>query len=228
MLGALLRVGEQLRRERAIGIRIDPAAPGAGDRAGHQPVAGLLHQHLGRGADERDLRELEQHHVGARVHPPQRPVERLGRRLGGEAEVPRQDDLEDVAGEDVLLRRHHRALEVGHPGDSTSRRAVEHRPLLRQTDRAHPDIARQRPFEPVEGAFGLGRRRLALDLVGDEQQTLLGVVEGDDVVEAPEDRDRQSPGIGRPRGIRSTRRTRSKPKVPTKPPAKGTGSSGVE
>ncbi len=55
------------------------------------------------------------------------------------------------------------------------------------------------PFEPVEGAFGLGRRRLALDLVGDEQQTLLGVVEGDDLVEAPEDRHRQPPRIRRTR-----------------------------
>ena len=103
--------------------------------------------------------------------------------------MPRQHDLEDVAGQDVLLRGPHRVLEVG-PREARLRRAVENRPFLRQPDRTHPDIARQRAFETVEGALGLGRGRLALDLVGDQQQALLRVVEDDDLVESTENRDR--------------------------------------
>ena len=199
VLGPLLGVGQQLLRHRRVLRRVAAAPAGAGDRARGDAPPLLADQHLGRGPHQRALGQLEQHHVRARVHPPQRAIERH-RRSGREtAEPAREDDLKDVAGGDPLFGTHDRgaellAAEAHAVGQGRCRRA------LRQTHGARRRGARERLFEPVERRLRVGGAGLALDLVGDQQQLLLRVIEGDDGVEQAEGRERQAPRIGRAPG----------------------------
>ena len=98
VLGAVL-----LRCEQPLGV----AGAGlrrAGDRVQARARALGLDERLRRGADQGQVAELEQEEVGRRVDAAERPVEleraRGGRALGALGE----DDLEGVAGADVLLR----------------------------------------------------------------------------------------------------------------------------
>ena len=98
-----------LGREEPLGVAF--ARPGrAGDRVQRRGAPLGLDQGLGRGADEREAVELEQEQVRRGVHAPQRSVDvertRGSRPLG----ALRKDDLERVAGADVLLGLHDRAL----------------------------------------------------------------------------------------------------------------------
>jgi hypothetical protein len=107
VLGALLRVGQQLERQRVVLASLGPRGrvPAIG-RSGHAQAAGRLQvaadQHLGRRADQRGRRQLEAVHVRRRVGRAQHAVqlervERAGARPRDREQL-RQHDLEDVAG----------------------------------------------------------------------------------------------------------------------------------
>ena len=72
---------------------------------------------------ERQVAELEQEEVGRGIDAPQRPVDRDGRRRGGPLRPLREDDLEGVAGADVLLGREDGPL-VGLPREEAPDRAA--------------------------------------------------------------------------------------------------------
>ena len=111
VLGHLLRVLDQLALEPAVLLGCRPAAPRAGDGPGDdRPVAQPDHG-LGRGPDHGHLGEAEEVEVRARVDQAQHPVdvEGVGAEVA-EVEALGQHDLEDVAGDDVLLGRPHRVL----------------------------------------------------------------------------------------------------------------------
>ena len=104
MLGALLGIVAQLRLQRGVLLGGGAAAARAGDGP-HLDLGALqAHQRLRRGAGDDRLGELQVEHVRRRVDHPQRAidVERIdpgARHL----EALRTDDLEGVAGQDVLL-----------------------------------------------------------------------------------------------------------------------------
>ncbi len=111
VLGALLRIGEEFGGEGFVLLRrlAPPARPGDGTDA--DAPLDRLHVHLGRATDEGEfVAELEAEHVGRGIHVPQGPVEVDG--TPGEVVFKplRGHDLEDVAGEDVILRFQHHAL----------------------------------------------------------------------------------------------------------------------
>ncbi len=130
-----------------------------------------LDERLRRGADQRQLAELEQEQVRRRVHAPQRAVDvdrgRPGRPLG----ALREDDLERVALADVLLR----ALDAADVLEPSRRAACPS---------AGPVAARlepgQRPVEPLRhldrvAAQDLGHPQDVVELderVGDDEQAL--------------------------------------------------------
>ena len=104
VLGALLAVRLELGGERCV-LLVVPAAPArARDRVGEHLVARHLHEHLGRSADELDAAEVQIEHVGGRIDLAQSAVEVEARLRDRLAELARRHDLEDVAGEDMLLR----------------------------------------------------------------------------------------------------------------------------
>ena len=118
VLGDLLRVLLQLAGHAPVVVVGAAAAAGAGDRAGDHLAVDQLHQRLGRRADDRDLGVAQEVHVRAGVHLAQHAVhvERVGVEV--EVEALRQHDLEDVAGQDVLLGHLDRRLVLagGHAG----------------------------------------------------------------------------------------------------------------
>ena len=104
VLGPLLRIGQQLGGERPVLLRRGAAPAGAGDRPdGHPAVAHADHDLRAR-ADDGEAVEGEVEQEGRGIEPPQRPVERERRQRERHAEALRRHHLEDVAGEDVLLR----------------------------------------------------------------------------------------------------------------------------
>ena len=70
------------------------------------------HEHLGRRADDGELADAREVHVGRRVDVAQRPVDRERIGLQVHFEPLREHDLVDVALRDVLLRPADFALEV--------------------------------------------------------------------------------------------------------------------
>ena len=126
VLGALLRIGEQLVLERLVLVRGLAARARAGDRAdGHVAVA-HAHQDLRARAGDREAAEVEEEQERRRVDPAQRAVERERRERERRLEALRQHDLEDVAGRDVFLgARDHRVEFVrrGVRGGGTVERA---------------------------------------------------------------------------------------------------------
>src|SRR5205085_8251963 len=93
-----------LGREETFGVA-GAGASRTGDRVDARPPALELDERLGRGADEREPLELEQEEVGRRVDAAERTVEVERRRDRRPLGSLREDDLERVAGADVLLCR---------------------------------------------------------------------------------------------------------------------------
>ncbi len=200
VLGALLGIGQQLLGQPPVLGGVGAARPGAGDRPRPDVLARHPHQHLGRGADQRRLGALEQHHVGARVDHPQRPVERQRRHLRALPPAPRQHHLEDVAGGDPLLGPLDRRPVVGAADQrlgAAGRGAGGPGPA--QGDRAAVVGALEQRRQLVQLGLGLAPVDLALDLVGHRQQPLAGMVEDHHAVEPRQLRQRQTERIGRPR-----------------------------
>ena len=103
MLGALLRIGQQVGGERLVLGRRCAAPARAGDRADGDLAVAQPHQDLRARADDREAAEIEEEQEGRGVEPAQRAVEGEGRQLEGQLEALGRHDLEDVAGEDVFL-----------------------------------------------------------------------------------------------------------------------------
>ena len=227
VLGALLRVGQQLLRQRAVLLRRRAARARAGDRPRHHAPARACAPASRARRRPASPRELEQDHVGARVDQAQRAVEReRRRRLGGErkrrasttwkmspaamyslavdhgARGTRHRQARPRGARELRRRRRQRIART--PASRASAPSSRSSALRRRPRRPRP---RSR-WRPAAAADGRGRR-------------------------PPRCRSGPGSAIGSPQGsggrdgIRSTRRTRSKPNVPTKPPAKGTGSGGA-
>jgi hypothetical protein len=103
--------------------------------------------------------------------------------------------LEDIARGDVLLGREHGLAESGSIEARRSRGPAWR--LLGHGDPAAPGFMGQQLGNARELALGRGHAHLAFDLVGDRQHPLIGMIEDDQGVEAPEQRDRQPERIGR-------------------------------
>ena len=133
VLGALLRVLGQLGGHPAVVLVGLAALAGAGDRARDHGAVEQLHHRLRRRPDDRQLGVAQEVHVRARVDLAQHPVD--VERVGVELEVVAlgEHDLEDVAGDDVLLGDLDGALvhAVGH-------RALDVRQRLRRRPVARP------------------------------------------------------------------------------------------
>ena len=123
VLGALLRVGEQLLGHPQVLLDVGAARPGTGDRPGRDVPARDRDQRLGAGAGELEVAEVEEVHVRARVDGPQPAIDRERLNRDGRRPPLRGHDLVGVAGVDVLddpadhrlelLARHVRG-ELGH------------------------------------------------------------------------------------------------------------------
>ena len=103
VLGPFLRVLGELGGHPAVVLLGRPTPAGAGDRARDHPTVEQLHHRLGRRPDDRQLRMAHEVHVRRRVDLAEHAVH--VERIGVEVEVVAlgQHDLEDVAGDDVLL-----------------------------------------------------------------------------------------------------------------------------
>ena len=103
MLGPLLRVLHQLRRQLPV-VLVGPAPEaGPGDGPGYDPPVDELHHRLRRGTDHAQLGVAQEVHVRAGVDLAQRPVQVEGVGVEVQLEALRQHHLEDVAGQDVLF-----------------------------------------------------------------------------------------------------------------------------
>ena len=67
MLGALLRIGGKLRRERLIGITGCAAGPRSGNRAQRDRRSFLAHEDLRRCADDMEIAKIIIEHVRRRI-----------------------------------------------------------------------------------------------------------------------------------------------------------------
>ena len=97
-------------------LGVAAALPRAGDRPRLDAPALDAHQHLGRGADQRDLRKLQQNHVRARVDEPQRAVEQERRRAGTRGEAAREHYLAAAGKTTNLPERNYLTLRAARLG----------------------------------------------------------------------------------------------------------------
>src|SRR5687768_16398966 len=189
VLGALLRVGREARRESFVFLRVGPPTDRARDRTHLCRAAAAPDEHLRGGSENRGLAGLEEEEVGRRVQRPEGAVDVEG--VASERRTPalREHDLVDLAREDRLL-----CPEDG-PEESLARdRGSEaRRPRLPRSRRRGPAgagagagvfRAADRRLEEVE----LDLRPLAIVTRGQEQQASSRVVEGDDGVEPEKER----------------------------------------
>ncbi len=110
VLGTLLRVGQQLGGERIVLLRrlAPPARPG--DRADVDAAIDGADMNFRRRADQREVTEFQDEHVGRRIHMSQRPVEIHRRAMKIRGEALARDELEHVARSDVFLPAEHHVL----------------------------------------------------------------------------------------------------------------------
>ena len=185
VLGTLLLVGTQVLLQEDVLLLGGTAPAGARDGVRGRAAVADRHQRLGTRPDDRErcatggVLEVQQVHVRAGVGGPQHPVhvERVGRAV--HLEPLRHDDLERLAGPDLLL------------GDLDGRAVVllaapaQERGLGR---RVHPDRRRRRDGQlgghPVEAGDGVvvgGVDALVgavpVDRVGDQRDRALVVVD---------------------------------------------------
>ncbi len=106
----------QRAAERGVVHRAEAARTGALDRPGLDVPAVLVQQKeaLGRGAQHRELAEVEVGGEGGRISAPQLRYRSNGDRVSGGLKPLREIGLEDVAGDDVFA----------HPGDRVEIPAV--------------------------------------------------------------------------------------------------------
>ena len=126
VLGALLRVFGELGGHAPV-VGFGATAPsGARDRTADDAPVEQLHHRLRRRAHQRGLGVAHEVHVGRRVDLPQHAVHVERVEVPFEVEALRDDDLEDVAGENVLARRFDRGVVRARPhGRRELRQLVE-------------------------------------------------------------------------------------------------------
>ena len=178
----------------ASGIVSHVASAGAG---------GDAHETLGRRAEDRAVRRAQVVLVRRRADGAQRAIDGEGIAVERRGPAPREDDLEDVARPDVLLR--------------ASRPRQERRKRKRFFERKRPGRSRRAaarasrwrgPRAPLTFR-GLFSPRPSLPRVRHEEQAMPHVVERDDRVEEAEPRVGHPDRIGFVSGSRSRRRTAS-------------------
>ena len=126
VLGALLRVGQQILLQLPLFLRVAAPGPGAGDGPKLDVLAGEADEDLRGGADDLEVVQLQEEHVGRRVGEPQGAVDLERLDLGARLQPLGQHHLDDVAGGDVLLALAHHGVEllrrdVGFVSDGRSR-----------------------------------------------------------------------------------------------------------
>ncbi len=104
MFGALLRIGQELGRERLVLARAFSPRPGACDRSDDNLALAHPHQDFRARANDLEAAEVEKAEVGGWVDPPQRAVKRKCWQVEAACEPLRQHNLERVAGGDIVLR----------------------------------------------------------------------------------------------------------------------------
>ena len=128
VLGALLRVGQQVLLQLPLFLRVAAPGPGAGDGPKLDVLAGEADEDLRGGADDLEVVQLQEEHVGRRVGEPQGAVDLERLDLRARLQPLGQHHLDDVAGGDVLLALAHHGVEllrrdVGLVSDGRSRTA---------------------------------------------------------------------------------------------------------
>ena len=183
VLGALLRVGEQLLGDPPVVLGVRPARARAGDRAGRDVAAGDGDQRLGARAGDLEVAEVEEVHVRARVDGAQAAVDR--ERLDRDRRRPalRGHDLVGVAGVDVLddPRDHRLELLAGHVRLERGRLPVA--PPGGRAGRGTGPASRQRTSAIVSSARRVGGLEVLVGVdVGEHRDRVLEVVEHDERV----------------------------------------------
>ena len=143
VLGALLRVGQQLRGDLRVLLGGGAARARARRSAGRDPAAADGHQRLGAGAGDLEVAEVEVVHVRRRVHRPQPSVDREATDRCLRRPALRRHHLKGVAGVDVVDDPGHVGLEVlaRHVRDELGRGAIGDRVgQLRAWQRAGKDL----------------------------------------------------------------------------------------
>jgi len=102
VLGPLLGVGQQLLGESAVLFLAGPAAARAGQRPRNHLAVDHADHDLRRAADQGHAGSAHVEHEGAGIDDPQRPVDLERVHADGHLQALAEDDLEDVAGADVL------------------------------------------------------------------------------------------------------------------------------
>ena len=206
MLGALLRIGEQLRLQRFVFVRGCAAPPRARDRAdGHDAVAGFDQDFRARSGD-RERAEVEEEQIGRRVHPAQRAIKRERRQRERRLEALRQHHLKNIAGGNVLLGAQHHVLELGvrgvRPGRHFARasfdlflvrRGEEGRGFVERTVERVDDLGQPRRAPAIMPA---SRTRLLRPYGRDDGDRVLDRVEDDHHGRTNQDRIRNADRIG--------------------------------
>ena len=111
MFRALLGIGKQLTREFRIRLRRRPSLAGAGNGTDLDISFGHLHMNLRRASDQGDpSRKTQAEHVWRGIHEAQGAVEMHRIARIRDRTTLGEDDLEDIAGLDELLRIKHGLL----------------------------------------------------------------------------------------------------------------------
>src|ERR1051326_2581674 len=115
MLGTLLRVSEQLLRERSVSFSIGSSWTGPGNRSDRCGSSFQTHKHLRRRSNNKERLivhepEIKKKHVGGWVEASHRAIniKRLG--VGFAREALREHPLKNIARRNVLLRIAHHVL----------------------------------------------------------------------------------------------------------------------
>mmetsp|Transcript_2847 Transcript_2847/g.7386 ORF Transcript_2847/g.7386 Transcript_2847/m.7386 type:complete len:553 (-) Transcript_2847:517-2175(-) len=166
VLGAFLGIGLELGLQRLVAFGRAATRAGAGQRADRDLAAAvarmlLAHQDLRAGADDLEVAEIVEVHIGAGVQRPQRPVQRDRLGLEGLGQALADDDLHQVAGGDVVLGALHGGHQLG-LGEVALHRVVLAARHARHTDRVVQLVAQL--GQPLGGAeIGLGLARVGPD-----------------------------------------------------------------
>ena len=105
MLGTLLRVRHEVRRECVVLFRGLAARAGPGDGADVDPAMDRADMDFRRTTDEREIPHFQDEHVGRGIHKPQRPVEIDRWLVEIRLEALARDELENIPGFDEFLTR---------------------------------------------------------------------------------------------------------------------------
>ena len=188
VLGPLLLVGEELAREGEVLLRRRAAAARPRERDRLDVLVTGTNESLRGRPEDHGVGGPKVVLVGRRADAPQGAVDREGVPLDRRRPAAREDDLEDVARADVLLRPLD-AVDVGLPGERLLPGARE----ARGPPAARPAGVDARGERREAGPHG---RLLAEPRIAEEEETVPHVVEREDRLEDPEPGVRQADDVG--------------------------------